>query len=162
MDVKQVVQTFKNEHLKAEEVFPFSLLPLLVEQLIKNGLRVEDLTGVFYQTLAAEIFDKEKEIQSYGVDYLMLLCKTALFIKKAEKIEQPVKQQPKTMEAIVDNGIIRTDHLVDNIPDEDDEGDPYHIAPEERIDLRPEDCAPVDYDEEFCKLVGGDITRVRR
>ena len=43
---------------------------------------------------------------------------------------------------------------------EDDEGDPYYTPPEERIDLKPEDCAPMQYDEEFCAKIGA--TKDRR
>jgi predicted transcriptional regulator len=62
-------------------------------------------------------------------------------------------------EAKVEGDIITTDHLIFNIPSEDEEGDPYYIPPEERIDLKPEDCAPIEYDLEFCKLIGVDLSR---
>lgn len=59
-------------------------------------------------------------------------------------------------EAIWIDGIVKADHLVETMPDEDDEGDPYYIAPEECINLNPEDFAPMEYDLEFCKLLGVD------
>lgn len=161
MEFKQVVQKFKAEHLKAGEVFPFSLLPLLMADLIKHGLTIEQTNGKFYQELADEIFDTDtQEIKSYGIDVLFILNQSVPAPIPVE-IKQEVKQV-RAVEALVDDGIIRTDHLTDNIPNEDDEGDPFYIPPEERIELRPEDCAPMEYDEEFCKLIGVKPDRYKR
>ena len=69
--------------------------------------------------------------------------------------------QKKTRDAIIDeNGLIRTEHLVYDMPDEDDEGDPLYTPPEERINLKPEDCASMEYDEDFCARIGA--TKDRR
>lgn len=59
-------------------------------------------------------------------------------------------------QAIYADGIVKTEHLVTTMPDEDDEGDPYYIPPEECISLKPEDFAPMEYDLDFCKSLGVD------
>lgn len=76
---------------------------------------------------------------------------------KQDNISQTSK---KHRDAIVDGDRIITEHLSYDIPSEDDEGDPYYIPPEERINLKPEDCAPMQYDEEFCSRIGA--TKDRR
>jgi hypothetical protein len=159
MELKQIVQNFKNEHIKADEDFPFSLLPLLMDHLVKNGLNISHLNGQFYQDLAGEIFSKDDlELKSYGVDALFVAAQNVPH-PKVTTVEKVVVK-PK-VEAIVVDDIIRTDHLVDNIPNEEDEGDPFYTPPEERLDLRPEDCAPMHYDEEFCASIGVDPARYK-
>lgn len=159
MEFKQVVQRFKAEHLKAGEVFPFSLLPLLMADLVKHGLTIEHTNGKFYQELADVIFDTDnQDVKSYGIDALFILNQSVPSTVKIDNIEV---KQVSAVEALVDGDIIRTDHIVD-IPSEEDEGDPFYIPPEQRIDLRPEDCAPMDYDEEFCKSIGVKPDRYKR
>lgn len=156
MDFKTVVAQFKSKHLQAGKQLSFSLLPLLMNELIANGLNISHANGQFYQELAEELFNEEpKELQLYAIDALVL-CGQSIPAPKAAL--QPKKEAPK-VEAIIENDIIRTEHLVNDIPNEDDEGDPFYIPPEERINLRPEDFAPMEYDEEFCKLAGIDISK---
>ena len=160
MEFKQIVQNFKGEHLKADEVLPFSLLPLLVDVLVQAGLDRSQTNGKFYQELAAEIADKEDlRVQSYMIDALFVLNQKIPLPKQIVQ-EKPVEKEKPKVEAIVEDDIIRTDHLTDNIPHENDEGDPLYTPPEERINLRPEDFKPKQYDEVFCNRIGA--TKERR
>lgn len=159
MDFKTVVSQFKAKQSEAGKPMVFSLLPLVMAKLIENGLNVSHMTATFYQELAAELFgDKPLELQLYAVDALALLGNSIPAPKVVEE-QEVLKPKPVVKEAIVIDYIIKTDHLVDNIPDEDDEGDPFHTPPEERISLRPEDLAPLEYDEDFCKLIGVDTSK---
>ena len=151
MEFKQAITDFKAKHAQAGKHMGFSLLPLLMKDLVDRGLNISSVDGKFYQSLAAEIFDGEsKDLQIDAMDALILLGKM-IPAPKVEEIKPVVKA---TTEAIIENDIIRTDHLVDNIPNEDDEGDPFYIPPEERLNLRPEDCEPAHIDHEFMALIG--------
>jgi hypothetical protein len=52
MDYKLLTSQFKAKHLQAGNQLDFSLLPLLVEELIEKGLNVSHVSGKFYQELA--------------------------------------------------------------------------------------------------------------
>lgn len=161
MDLKLSVDQFKSKHLQAGKQLGFSLLPLLFEELIQNGLNVSHADGQFYQDLAAELFEN-RELQLYAIDFMALIGQTIPNPKVADKpITNPVVVEVKknTPTATIENDIVRTDHLMNNIPHEDDEGDPFYIPPEERLSLRPEDMRPMQYDEEFCKLIGVDTSK---
>ncbi len=83
-------------------------------------------------------------------------------ISKSDRVSQMRSTLKKGKDAIVDeNGSIHTEHLINDIPDEDDEGDPLYTPPEKRIFLKPEDCAPMKYDLEYCKMLGLDINKLR-
>jgi hypothetical protein len=104
-------------------------------------------------------------LQLYAVEALFLLGQS---IPLPKQVEQPIaapkteeiKKVKKFEDAAVIDGIIITEHLVNNIPSEDEEGDPLYTAPEDRINLRPEDFKPKEYDEDFCARIGA--TKDRR
>ncbi len=151
MEFKQIIDNFKAKNAQAGKHLGFSLLPLLMKDLVANGLNISHADGKFYQDLAAEVFSSEsKDLQIDALDALMLLG------RMIPPVPQVIEKKPalKVAEAIVEDDIIRTDHLVDNIPNEDDEGDPFYIPPEERLNLKPEDCEPAHIDHEFMALIG--------
>lgn len=153
MEFKQIIDNFKAKNVQAGKLLGFSLLPLLMKDLVANGLNISHADGKFYQDLAAEVFSGEsKDLQIDAVDVLVLYGRMIPAAPQAVVEEKPA---PKAVaEAIVEDDIIRTDHLVDNIPNEDDEGDPFYIPPEERLNLKPEDCEPAHIDHEFMALIG--------
>ncbi len=156
MEFKQIIDNFKAKYAQAGTHLGFSLLPLLIKDLVDNGLNFSVVDGKFYQTLVSEVFSGEsQEMHVDAIDALMLLGQ---LIPLPKVTEAPQIENKK--EAIVEDDIIRTDHLVDNIPKEEDEGDPLYTAPEDIIPLRPEDFAPMEYDEEFCAKIGA--TKDRR
>jgi DNA-binding MarR family transcriptional regulator len=92
-----------------------------------------------------------------------LSLKESLSISKSDKVVGERSQSSNKREAITDEyGVIRTEHLVSDMPDEDDEGDPYYIPPEDRLNLKPEEIAPMTYDEDFCKLIGADTSKYKK
>lgn len=154
MGFKQVVDQFKQKYAQGVSL---DVLPLLMNDLVLNGLDASKLDPNFYNELAKEIFgDKDKEALGYAVDALFLLSQVIPVQKQESQSKIAPKITDVRTEAIVEDEIVKTDHLVATMPSEDDEGDPYYVAPEDRIDLRPEDFAPMEYDEEFCKLLGID------
>ena len=157
-----MAQQFKTRHLEAEKPLGFSLLPLFMSELIANGLDISHVNGIFYQEIAEELFkDDGQEIQMYAIDAMILLGQSIPLPTKTAEPPPPLALPKKVIkyEAKIENNIITTDHLTD-IPEEDDEGDPLYTPPEDRINLRPEDCAPMEYDEDFCARIGA--TKDRR
>ena len=157
MGFKQVIDQFKQKHAQGVSL---DVLPHLMNELVANGLDISKLDSSFYTELVKEIYgDKNKEALTYVVDAIFLLSQV---IPVPTATPKPVAEQPKPkvidkrVDAIIENDIVKTEHLVDSMPNEDDEGDPFYIAPEDMIPLRPEDFAPVEYDDAFCKLLGVD------
>ena len=153
MEFKQIIDQFKAKYAKTGVLDP-SRLPFLMIELVNAGLDISKADGNFYQSLSESIYPGQtREFQIDIVDGLLFLGQILAPPKTVEKIAAP---KTPTKEAIVaEDGTIRTDHLDgDAIPDEDSEGDPYYIAPEDQIKLRPEDCEPMHIDHEFMSLVG--------
>jgi hypothetical protein len=162
MGFKQVIDQFKQKHAQGVSL---DVLPLLVNDLVSNGLDISKLDGSFYTEVAKEIYgDSNKEALGYAIEALFLLSQMVPApkpnVQESPRVvsapTKPAKVIDKRETAIIEDDIIKTDHLVASMPSEDEEGDPFYIPPEERIDLRPEDMAPIQYDEEYCKLLGID------
>jgi hypothetical protein len=166
MGLDSIVDNFKTTNIKPGKVLGFSLLPLLIKELIDAGLDDTALSGSFYKELASKLFEGEcEEVVILGMESLMFLGKMippkqvleavskpqAVVLNVAPPVTVPKKSSPQ---AIMDGVLIRTEHLSDNIPDEDEEGDPFYISPEDQISLKPEDCAPMEHDDEFCAMIG--------
>lgn len=158
MDYKPIIQQFKAK-LPEGPTEP-TVLILLMKELVDNGLVATDISGNFYQEVATEFFQSNNPAFIGNIaDALILLSQTVPLPKVVEvPVETPKKNKTASV-AVIENDIVRTEHLVASMPNEDDEGDPYYIPPEERIALRPEDCDPVQYDEEFCAFIGANIKR---
>lgn len=157
MEFKQVIDNFKATHVQAGKQMGFSLLPLLVQELIKNGLDVSHMPGKFYQELAIEIFGSNIKIQSHAVDALALLTQIVPLPATNPEMGDKSKVAQKRVtvpSVIIEDDIVKTEHLVDNIPDEDEEGDGLYTPPEESLTLSPDDIEPTQRDEEFCRLIG--------
>jgi hypothetical protein len=157
MDFKLLTSQFKDKHKQAGTTLGFSLLPLLMEYFVDNGLNISHAGGKFFQEIAAELFDN-RELQLYAIDYMILISNNipipAVQEQSVKKVANPA------LEAVIEDDIVRTDHLTTNIPYEDEDGDPLYTPPEDRINLRPEDCEPMQYDEDFCARIGA--TKDRR
>lgn len=163
MDYIQVVDEFKNRHVRTGLDLSLSLLPILINDLVVAGIDISITDGSFYQALSKELCGQESaELQSYVTD-LLIFCGRVVPVKQKTEVKPPLPAPTvvrpvialKGKEASVDvNGIIRTEHLTDNIPREEDEGDPFYIAPDQIINLSPEDFAVMEYDDEFCDLIG--------
>lgn len=153
MEFKQIIDNFKATHVSAGKEMGFSLLPILMIELMKNGLNISHMSGQFYQELTSEIFNGDAKLQLYVVDYVALLAEL-LPLPAIPEVKE-LKSNPKqNHSAVIEDNIVKTEHLIYNIPKEDEEGDPYYIPPEERLTLNPNDIEPTQQDVEFSKSIG--------
>ncbi len=156
MEFKQVITNFKARHVLAGKQMGFSLFPLLILDLVKNGLNITQMQGKFSQELVIEIFGGDLKFQNHAMDYLAVLAQSIPLppASNPEMGYKPKSIPKKDYDAIIEDDIVKTEHLVDNIPNEDEEGDGLYTPPEESITLNPDDIEPTQRDVEFCKLIG--------
>lgn len=157
MDYISILEQFKKEHIRAGEVMPFSLFPILFLELERNGFTQDHINIDFYKQVIAVMFAGEQAgLHVYALEDMFIYAeRIPLGAPKAVEVvkkEEPKKQEPI---AVVAKGkIISTEHLVENIPDETEEGDGLSTPIEDVINLRPEDFADYEIDWEFAESVG--------
>ena len=167
MDFSRAVDTFKKEYVRPGEVLRLSQLPILIDYLKASGLDFATASGEFYQELSRNICSSESsELQSYVVD-LLQFCGRSLTINTKRKEESPaIKNKSISQEPIAlggkqalqeEDGSFTTEHLTDDIPAEDSEGDPFFVPEDQRLTLKPEDISPMKYDRDFCEMMGIEI-----
>jgi hypothetical protein len=164
MDYRQVFEQFKKQYIKAEGVFDFGLFPLLFLELKNYGADKNIATADFAKDFI-EIFLKGAKMPvlhgavEYIGHYSVLMLPAAPIVKKETPVvitEAPVKNKPA--EPVVQEQPVKKNKGVgidyhSPIPREEDEGDPLYTPPEERIDLKPEDCADPVTDWDFLKRI---------
>lgn len=153
MDYISILEKFKKDNVRAGEVMPFSLMPFLFLELESNGFTQEQISNDFYKQALAILFaNEERGVHSYALEEMFVYSERLPLTKKEEvKKEEPKKPQPV---ATTKGQFISTEHLVDNIPDESDEGDGLSTPIEDVISLKPEDFADYEIDWEFAESIG--------
>ena len=167
MDFSQAINTFKKEYIRPGEVLRLSLLPVLIDYLRASGLDFSMASGEFYQELSRDICSTESaELQSYVTDLLQFCGRVLTLSPKRTAASPAIKSKPLPKEPVAlngkqalqeEDGSFTTEHLTDDIPTEDSEGDPFFVPEDQRLTLKPEDISPMKYDKEFCEMMGIEI-----
>jgi len=160
MDHKPIFDQFKNQYIEPGGVFPFNLFSVLFLELRNYGVSQEDITEQFAKDFIEMFLSNEKtglklKAIQYMNHYSDLLPKLTVLKQTAIKT---AGDAPATVH--VEDKVVQTKNVVtqqvndDHIPTEEEEGDPLFTPEDQKINLKPEDCAPKQYDWEFVRRIG--------
>jgi hypothetical protein len=154
MDCKRIFELFREQYMKAGESFSFSLFPILFSELKKYGVDRSAVTDQFAKDFHSILLPNAKtSVLLHSIEYIShysALTLTAKAVKTAPVAPVEVEKQPTPVVSTVKAVKSTVDIDYDSpIPREEDEGDPLYTPPEDRLDLKPEDCADAVTDWEF-------------
>ena len=165
MEFKQVIDQFKNEHIADGESLLISKLPILVNNLKVSGLNRTQATAQYYVSLVSYLCPSDvKKVQLMIVENLLFLSRVLALPKEETEPVNEVKKEKLVVKKEIalkgnqaierEDGGLSTEHLVIDIPKEEDEGDPFFVPEDQRLTLKREDIKPMQYDQEICDMIG--------
>ena len=180
MEYKLIFENFSKQYA-VNGRFTFHLFPMLFTELLKYGANRSIITEGFISDVLSILLPNESPkvhlraiecIQHYGAEILppAPVVKNTIENKQtSEPSANPITQVNTSQKIEVKSTIntatkpetpknnnlpLPTIQYDDPIPPDDGDDDGTFIPEEERLDLKPEDCAPKKYDWDFIKRIG--------
>lgn len=166
MDHNLIFNNFKKQYM-TDGFFLFSLFPVLFREFLRYGANRSIVTEQFIADFTAffipndDIKVKVRAIECithYSKEFLPTVStkKEVISTKKevVEKKELPKVEVKVTSKPVLENNESPKMQYDDYIPTEEEEGDGMYIPEDQRLHIKPEECAPKQYDWDFINRIG--------
>lgn len=175
MDYKLIFENFKKQFMQADGYFPVSLFPVLFIEFRKYGATQSIMSEEFVQDFLNVFFPNDKPkaklmaiqcITFYTKEFLPQVNnvvntkKEVKEVVETKQVDEPsptpvstkVNPNPEPKQAKLED--IPRINYNEPIPDEVDEDDPLYTPPDQILHIKPEDCAPTQYDWDWIEKIG--------